>query len=233
MPVLPINSANQKTQDLTAKINFGRNVEHDNTYNKKQKALVTTTTALGVIASTAILAKAAHYSLKPANMFKNIKKSYLANVKFTEKEVISIGAGSCLGGLAGGYLIDKDPLNRRAKRRETVMQIGNISIPILTVEGASRLAKNSGKTIKTLSAICGLIVGVYMANLLMNMLSNVLFENTKSRGVKATDFSAHVDDMVVAANYISDAKFVHYIARIIPLALMFAGNEVGRKTARQ
>ena len=166
-------------------------------------------------------------------MFKNISKSYLANVKFTEKEVISIGAGSCLGGLIGGYMIDKDPLNRRAKRREALMQIGNISIPILTVEGASKLAKNASKPVKTLSAICGLIVGVYVANLLMNMLSNVLFENTKSRGVKATDFSAHVDDMVVAANYISDAKFVHYIARIIPLALMFAGNEVGTKTANK
>ena len=87
-----------------------------------------------------------------------------------------------------------------------------------------------GKVAKTGFAIGGLLLGVYMANFMMNMLSNALFKNTNGRDVKATDFSAHLDDMVVAANYISDAKIVHYIARLIPIALMFAGNEVGNKT---
>lgn len=110
------------------------------------------------------------------------------------------------------------------------MQIGNVSIPILTVEGAAKLSKNMGKVAKTCFAVGGILVGVYVANFLMNVLSNALFKNTSGRDVKATDFSAHLDDMVVAANYISDAKFVHYIARLIPFALMFAGNEVGNKT---
>ena len=48
-------------------------------------------------------------------MFKNIKKSYLGTVKYEIKEVIGIGAGSCLGGLAGGYLIDKNKENRKGK----------------------------------------------------------------------------------------------------------------------
>ena len=202
---------------------------------------------MGVIGSIALLAACAKkpnggkYSLNPLNFFKNIKDSYIANVKFHDKEVITIGAGSCLGGLAGGYLIDKNIENRKAKRREALMQIGNVSIPILTVEGAAKLSKRiekaakmsekAGKVTKTCFAVGGLLAGVYMANILMNMLSNALFKNTTGRNVKATDFSAHLDDMVVAANYISDAKFVHYIARLIPFALMFAGNEVGNKTA--
>lgn len=64
-------------------------------------------TVLGTAASCALLAKKSGYSLNPAKMLKNIKKSFLANVKFHDKEVITIGAGSCIGGLAGGYMVDK------------------------------------------------------------------------------------------------------------------------------
>ena len=35
--------------------------------------------------------------------------------------------------------------------------------------------------------------------------------------------------MVVAASHISDNKYVHSIARIVPLALMIPGYEVGTK----
>ena len=47
--------------------------------------------------------------------------------------------------------------------------------------------------------------------------------------MKLTDFSAHVDDAVVAASYVSSSPIVNGIARIIPLALMIPGNEVGNK----
>ena len=240
MQILPVkyNIQNSDTYGVKNPV-FGHGSDHkENHYMTKEKAIVATTTALGVVGSIALLAAFAKkpnggkYSFNPKKMFTNIKDSYLAQVKFHDKEVISIGAGSCLGGLAGGYIIDKNKENRKAKRREALMQIGNVSIPILTVEGAAKLSKNMGKVAKTCFAGCGLIIGVYMANFLMNILSNALFKNTNGRDVKATDFSAHLDDMVVAANYISDAKIVHYIARLIPLALMFAGNEVGNKTAQ-
>lgn len=213
---------------------FGHNHKSENSYTKKQKAVVACTTALGVAGSLALLAKRAGRSLKPSKMFKDIKNSYLARVQYHDKEVISIGAGSCLGGLVGGYIIDKNPENRKAKRREAVMQLGNVSIPILTVEGFANIAKKWNKTARSLFAVAGIFTGVYLANILMNTFSNVLFKSKSGeRGVKATDFSAHLDDAVVAASYISDAKLVHYFARIIPLALMFAGNEVGCKEKQQ
>lgn len=209
---------------------FGHGDKSENHYTKGQKAFIACTTALGVAGSLAILSKKAGNSIKPNKIFKNIKNSYLAKVQYHDKEVITIGAGSCLGGLAGGYLIDKNPENRKAKRREAVMQLGNISIPILTVEGFANIAKKWNKTARSLFAVAGIFAGVYLANILMNTFSNVLFKSKSGeRGVKATDFSAHLDDAVVAASYVSDAKIVHYIARIIPLALMFAGNEVGCK----
>ena len=49
----------------------------DSPYNKKEQAIVATTTALGVAASFALLAKSEGYSLNPKKMFKNFKNSYL------------------------------------------------------------------------------------------------------------------------------------------------------------
>ena len=62
----------------------------------------------------------------------------MGKVEFDDKPVIIIGAGSCLGGLTGGYLIDKDKENRKAKIRETLLQMTNISLPIIFT---TRLAK--------------------------------------------------------------------------------------------
>ena len=112
---------------------FGE-TEQKNPYSKKQRAVVAGMSALGTLASCAILAKRAGYSLNPSKMFKNIKNSYLAKVQYHDEQVIPIGVGSVLGGLAGGYMIDKDKRARKEKRREALMQIGNISIPILTVD---------------------------------------------------------------------------------------------------
>lgn len=199
-------------------------------YTTGQKAVIAATTAIGVAASAAILAKKAGYSLKPSKIFSNIKNSYLAKVEFHDKEVISLGAGSCIGGLAGGYLVDKNPNNRRSKNREAVMQIGNIAIPILTVERFAEIGEKYGKTAKGIAATAGIFVGVYLANFLMNKFSNLVFQNkSDERDVKATDFSAHLDDMVVAASCISDNKYVQGIARIIPIALTIPGFEVGTK----
>ncbi|MBE7703349.1 MAG: hypothetical protein E7Z89_04780 [Cyanobacteria bacterium SIG28] len=202
-------------------------------YTKKQKATVMATTALGVAASTAILAKRAGYSLKPEKMFKNIKKSYLANVKYKEKEVITIGAGSCLGGLAGGYMIDKNKENRKAKNRETLMHFGNIAIPILTVGAlVDNVFEKSGPTQKAIAGLLGVTAGIFLANIVMNKVCNFLFQdNSKERGVELTDLPAHLDDVVVAANLISDAKPVKVLGRVIPLALMVSGNEAGTATA--
>ncbi len=242
MNISPINQVN---------ISQNPQFEHLQTkrsgYSTKDKAIVATTTALGVAVSCALLAKNAGYSLKPSKMFKNLK-SYLANVKYEDKEICTIGAGTCLGGLAGGYIIDKKPENRRAKNREAVMQIGNISIPIITVvqfkklgakfakkvKGAAAEGTKFGKTAEGLAAVAGIFVGVYLANFLMNKVSNFIFQNKNNeRNVKATDFSAHLDDMLVAANCISENKYIHKIARIIPAVLIIPGYEVGTKTNHQ
>ena len=213
--------------------NFKSFDEHESNgrYTKKQRAVVAGMAALGTAASCAILAKRAGYSLKPLKMFnlKNIKNSFLAKVKYHDEQVIPIGVGSILGGLAGGYMIDKDPQARKEKRREALMQVGNVSIPILTVDFLSEKLGKYGKVAKTCGAVAGIFAGVYLANVIMNRVNNFLFRHKENRDMKLTDFSAHVDDAVVAASYVSSSPIVNGIARVIPLALMIPGNEVGNK----
>ena len=220
-----ISPVNYKTQSFK---HFDE-AEQKNPYSKKQKAVIAGMSALGTVASCAILAKRAGYSLKPSKMFKNIKNSYLAKVQYHDEQVIPIGVGSVLGGLAGGYMIDKDPKARKEKRREALMQVGNVSIPILTVDFLSDKLGKYGKVAKTCGAVAGIFAGVYLANVIMNRVNNFIFRQKEGRDMKITDFSAHLDDAVVAASYVSTSPIVHAIARVIPAALMIPGNEVGNK----
>ena len=69
----------------------------------------------------------------------------------------------------------------------------------------------------------------------MNKINNFLFDEPKgeSRGIKFTDFSAHLDDVVVSAEYIAPkSKIVYAISRIIPAVLVVPGVEVGNKQAK-
>ena len=235
MKITPINNIyNNKNEQvvLFSPAFCSSQNKENNTYNANQKGVVLATTALGVLGSCALLAKKAKYSLNPIKMFSNIKNSYLSKVKYEVKEVCTIGAGSCLGGLVGGYLIDKDKENRRIKRREALMHYGNIAIPIITVGVVvDEVFKKSNKWVKALAGICGIGVGLYLANIIMNKLCNFIFKDeSASRGIEITDLPAHLDDAVVSAGYVfPTSKFVHGLSRIIPLALMVAGNEVGTK----
>ena len=211
---------------------------HDYFWNaktsKKDKYIISGTTLLGTATACAALAKHAGYSLKPSKMFKNIKKSYLAKVEFEMEPVIALGAGSCLGGLTGGYLTTKDKQDRKAINREAVLQFGNISIPIVTVGLTHKFTQRFGKITSAFASIGAVFVGVYLANYLMNKLGNSLFHNKdEARKVKTTDFSAHLDDFVLAATYISKSDLVHAIGRFVPFALMIPGNEIGNKRANK
>lgn len=237
MQVLPINNNNIFVSQDFQKENpsFGHlHSTSENGYKPSEKAVVATTTVLGVLASLALLAKGEKYSLKPSKMFKDIKNSYLAKKDFEAKEVIAMGAGSCLGGIAGGCIIDKDKNNRKAKLRESVMQIGNVSIPILTVYlFVEKIFKNASKGVKAFVGLGGVFAGVAIANFIMNRLNNILFNEKSGEGrkMKISDFAEHPDDVIVAANYIAKGNFVHTLGRVIPFALLIPGWEVGNKKA--
>ncbi len=229
-------------------ISFGHNNPwSDSPYDNKKKAIVAGTTALGVFTGMACHAKYKGFSLNPKRMFRNINKSYWKKIDFDDGPVITIGAGSCLGGLAGGYLIDKDRENRKAKKREALLQITNISLPILTTVHLGKLGEKIGnkywdknrpeklqtyrtKLPKGVFALSGLFGGVFLANIVANKINEFIFHQGKGRPVQASDFSAHLDDFCVTARQVSKSKITDYVQKLVPFALMVAGNEIGNTT---
>ena len=223
MNISPLNYNTQKTA-------FGHKISTNSGFTAKEKAIVAGSTALGVAASLAVLAKCKGYSLNPIKMVKNYKNSYFAKTPFLAPQICAMGAGTCLGGLAGGYIVDKNPINRKAKKREAVMQMGNISIPILTVDLFENLTSKHGKAAQAVGTIAGVFTGVYLANFLMNKLGNVLFKNKDERGVEIVDLPAHFDDVIASASYMSPkSKIVHAVSRVVPAILVIPGFEVGTK----
>lgn len=239
MHIAPTNNLAKNTyRNHTKEPCFGHGGESfwNSDYSTKDKMIVATTTALGVAGSLLTLSKCRGNSIKPKDFLRYLKTM---PIKFTE--VVTMGAGTCLGGLAGGYLIDKNPTNRKAKNREAIMQMGNITIPIGTVKLADILADAfkvskktvKGKSIRAISSLGAIAGGIYLANFAMNKLSNQIFnDKSQERGVKGTDLFPHIDDVLASAGYIlPENKYVLYIQRIVPFALMVAGNEIGNKKA--
>lgn len=212
--------------------------------------------ALGVAASLAILSKfdkSHKYSLKPSKIFGGkIKDSYLANATYKTKEIVSMGAGSILGGLAGGYLFDGKS-NMNAKKREAITQMINISFPIAFVESLSTLgSKLAQKTMPRMlesknlfkklvgnlpacaGAAIGLATGIILGNKVSNKVNEKIFHKKDHRPIEITDISAHVDDMCMAATLVAPNNILtKTVSRIIPVALSIPGYETGIKKETQ
>ena len=220
--------------------------------SKKQKIGVGACVAMGVAGSLMLLAKltkTGSYSINPLKMFTGkLKDTYLMKAEYKTGQIVTIGAGSILGGIIGGRIFG-DKKDSNARVREGIVQIANISVPIATVELLSRLGNkfservmpnfyNSKNFFKqafsrmpaAVGAMSGLMCGMYLGNKLSNKLNEKMFHKKDDRPIKMKDFSAHVDDIGVAATFVApDNLLTKIISRLIPAALLVAGYETGTK----
>lgn len=171
-------------------------------------------------------------------------------------KIISIAAGSVAGGFAGGALVDKD--NIKAKKREVLSQLlGDVIVPITCVWAGAIAFKHYENTLqkimpkinkdtkiaKVFNAIStnipnavatlgSLGVGIIAGNKVSNEINERLYHKKVERGIKATDFAPHVDDLCLSISMVnSGSEFGTKLGRIIPLALLVPGYETG--TARE
>ena len=227
-------------------------IDSANEPSKAQKISAGVGAFVGVASSLALLAKCskgAKYSLNPLKIVKsNILNSYVAKAEYKTAQIVTMGAGSIIGGLIGGSLFD-DKKNFNSKVREGIVQIANISFPIAFVEALSycgtalsrKLMPNWSKSANilkqaatklpsALGAAAGLITGMYIGNRCSNKFNEKVFNKKDNRPMKWKDFSAHVDDIAVAATFVAPENVVTKgISRLIPLALLVAGYETGTK----
>lgn len=177
-------------------------------------------------------------------------------LKMEEKQIIPLAVASVLGGLVGGIAFD-DKKHAKAKLKESVSQLfGAVLIPLLFVAGTSRvynkykpkiesimpafknpankkLLKGVNALSKGLPAIAitfaSLGTGIVVGNKVSNFINEKVFHKKVNRNIRATDFAPHLDDLCLASSLMAAGNtFGNIVARFIPLALMVAGNEVGK-----
>lgn len=235
--------------------------------NKSVKYKVAMGTTLSVAAVVACIAKKQGFSLNPKTIFNQNPKDWaifkIYNkakpnekvLQLEEKEIISIGAGSVLGGLVSGCIFD-DKVHRKAKMRESLNQmLGDILIPLGFVALPSRFYKAHKETIlkkipqfanknnskglgyvnnflKALPASAMtagfLSAGIITGNRVSNYINEKVYHKKVDRGIKATDFAPHIDDLCLAISLMAaESPVGSIISKLIPFALMIAGNETG------
>ena len=169
------------------------------------------------------------------------------------RAIIATAASSVLGGFVGGALID-DKSNLRAKKREVLNQLlGDVLVPIGCVWlGSKAFNKVSGKLINMMpkinkntkfakifnqisenipNAVATLVslgTGIIAGNKVSNEINEKLYHKPVDRGIKASDFAPHVDDLCMATSIMNEgSEFASKIARVIPFALLVPGYETG------
>lgn len=215
------------------------------------KAGVFLTTLAGVASALAIMLKIKGYKLNGTGILKGLKE-----VDYKEREIIALAASSIAGGLAGGALFDKKE-HFNAKLRESVIQfVGNVLTPLLCVSFGVRtfrsyldkkaqkitpelkldvnpkIVSEANKAAKSVPLVVAtglsLLVGIWLGNKVGNLLNEKVCKVKDNRKLKATDMSPHIDDACLAISLAESGKSIgHYIARIIPAALMVAGYSTG------
>lgn len=140
---LIINNAYNKSQYTGLKSNnpsFTHNISKSD-LSKKQKAVILTTSALGMTPVLAVLAKKKGFNLNPKRLLKTSPKDWAIfksqpkerSIQFKAPQIMAVAAGSVAGGFVGGTLVDKKS-NRKAKQREVLNQIlGNVAVPVACV----------------------------------------------------------------------------------------------------
>ena len=236
---------------------------------KAVKFVATATSALGVATAVALIAKRQGFSLKPKNIMNTPVKDWAIFkitdknrpdekvMKFEWKEIMSMGIGSVLGGLAGGALVDKKE-NLPSKCQEAVSQlIGDITIPLSIVALPTMAYKkfedlaskktnhvklqNISKAIqsnKVLKILCPTLVsgtslfyGILAGNKVSNKINSHVSGQDVSRGIRITDFAPHLDDVCLAITLMASKSPVgDIISKFVPFALTVAGVETGSAT---
>lgn len=179
-------------------------------------------------------------------------------IKFEEPQIISLASASVLGGFAGGVFVDDKSNLKAKKREVLNQLLGNVIVPILCVGMGARVYNKFADTLiksmpkitdkskiakyikpqtfntiseavpPSLATLISLGIGIIAGNRVSNLINEKLYHKKVERGVRATDFAPHVDDLCLAATLVNkNSGFGSLVGRIIPLALLVPGYKTG------
>lgn len=237
-----------------------------------EKLGVAATSALGVASALALISKRQGFSLSPSKIAKtpikdwaifkitNKEKNNGNVLDFKAKEILTMGAGSVLGGLIGGTLFNKET-SFKDKCNEAVNQmLGDIAIPLGIVAGPTALYKNFKELAtrgtehvklqkvskfiqgnKFLSILCPTVIsavslgtGIIAGNKTSNYINEKVHGIKVDRKIRITDFAPHIDDVCLVVSLMAaKGPIPDIISRLVPIALTVAGIETGTAKTKE
>lgn len=179
-------------------------------------------------------------------------------IEFEEPQIIACATGSVAGGYVGGALVDDKSNLRAKKREVLSQLLGDVIVPIACVGAGARIfCRYQDKLVKmmpkinitskiarvikprifnaisenipsAIATIGSLAIGIIAGNKVSNEINEKLYNKKVERGIKATDFAPHVDDLCMSASMVNkESEFGAKLGRVIPLALLVPGYETG------
>ena len=233
-PLYNSKTAVQKTK--TVNTNFG---------NKESKKVLASSIA-GSVLGIAAAVGGVYAMAKKGDPSASIK-----NLRYEEKDILLIGAGSVLGGLSGGLLTDNNKNNVKPKLREaSQMFFGSLVCPLGILSATEKLLDKSGfklplihsgsafaktanvflEALPKIAVTAGsLIAGMEIGNNIMNKVNNKIFKEEVKHEVHPSDYLVHTDDACVAASLLlKDSKtFASATSKLLPASFILSGVKTG------
>ncbi len=169
-------------------------IEYDiRTYRNHRKEPVDSSSAKYKVAAGAIAG-----TILPMLFIAKKQKTNIFKLKYNTKEMLMLSSGAILGGLCTGIITGKKE-HRKQKMHEGVFQFLNATIPTLLTASLFSLttkSKNFNNTpFKALSAITGLIGGMFLASKLANIINDP-YDKIPDRKLTLKDSIANIDDAI-------------------------------------
>ena len=214
--------------------------------SQRKKAVVTAASIAGSAIGVAGTVAGLYAIAKKGN-----PATTLLNLKYAEKDALLIGAGSIVGGLAGGLIADHNKENVTPKLREASQQfVGNTLFPIATSAFANKALDKSGFKLpqikstskvaqianvalaaapKVVVTLASLIGGMQVGNKFMNAVNNKIYKEDVKHSIAPEDMLVHSDDICLTANMLlKDTKVISSItSKALPLTMIIPGAKAG------
>ena len=178
-----INSYNNKYTGLKSNNPSFTHHFSKNDLSARQKAVILTTSTLGMAPVLAVLAKRKGFSLSPKRLLKTPIKDWAIfksqpkerSIQFKAPQIMAVAAGSVAGGFVGGAIVDKKA-NRKAKQREILNQIlGNVAVPVACVStGAHFYDKYANKIESIMPQLKGEKKSIKILNKILKSVPNAV-----------------------------------------------------------
>ena len=227
--VLDQNVINNQTQ----KISYPRTKQSSNVDNNS-KQYIRAASLAGTVLGISSAVASCYMIKKHSNPALSLK-----NLAYNEKDILLLGAGSVLGGLAGGLISDKNQSNQIPKLREASLQFfGNLACPLAVLTCANKLFDRPGLKSATITKIAviisSLVLGMNIGNKIMNKVNNKIFNQEQNRKIHSSDYLVHTDDICIAASLLlkDSSALSKIVSRVLPFSFILSGTKTGTQESQ-